>query len=125
MPEGRRPPASSKPATPTTSFDPSSVLATNRQAIEYWVRGMTALSEEVSHFIQARLQEDMGTWTKLTSCKDVNQALECQRQYAGKMVSDYMEEANKLSRLTMTLANEGLCAFQSTAGSETSTREAA
>jgi len=99
-----------------SSWDPSSILAMNQKALECWTRAISALTEEMGHFVQARLQEDMGTWTKLTSCKDPTQAIECQRQYAEKAATDYFDEANKLSRLTMSLANDSFSAFQAKAG---------
>ena len=124
MPEGKRLLTSSTAPAPIGGWDPSLIFASNQRAFDCWMRGFTALTAEMTQFIQARLQADMGTWTTLASCKDMTQAFECQRQYAGKMASDYMEEANKLSRLTMGLANEGLAELQRQA-SGAATKEAA
>ena len=116
MAERTRASDTSIPKMAASSWDPSSILAMNQKALECWARAISALTEEMGHFVQARLQEDMGTWTKLTSCKDPNQALECQRQYAEKAATDYFDEANKLSRLTIGLANDSFSAFQAKAG---------
>ena len=80
-----------------------------------WARAIAALTEEMGQFVQSRFQEDMGIWGKLTSCKDVSQAFECQRQFIEKATADYIDEANKLSQLTMTIASDGFSTLQSAA----------
>ena len=123
MPEKKGPSESSKPRMQATGWDPSSVLAMNQQALECWARAISALTEEMGQFVQARLQEDMGTWAKLTACKDPSQAFECQRQYAEKAAADYLDEANKLSRLTMSIASDRFAAFQSNVGAAAPSKE--
>ena len=100
-------------------WDPTSLVSANQKALECWSRAVSALTEEVGQFMQARLQEDMGIWGKLTSCKDASQVFECQRQFVQKAATDYLDQANKLSRITMDLAGNGLAPFQEqTQGSE-------
>lgn len=98
-----------------TGWDPSSLFDANQQALKAWARAISTLTEEMGQFMQARLQEDLGIWGKLTTCKDVTQVFECQRQFVEKATADYVDEANKLSRLTMSMASEGLSASQSAA----------
>ena len=97
---------------PAAGWNPSFLIDANQQALKCWARAISTLTEELGQFAQARLQEDLGIWSKLTTCKDVSQVFECQRQFVQKATSDYIDEANKLSRLTMNIANEGLPAFQ-------------
>jgi len=96
-------------------WDPRILFGANQRAFDSWIRGMSAFTEEMGNFMHTRLQEDIGVWTKLTSCKDAGQAFECQRQYVEKAAADYFDEAGKLSRLTMNLATEGFSALQSEA----------
>lgn len=96
----------------TKAWDPVLLVDSNRQAFECWSRAVTALTQEIGQFVQARLQEDLNIWTKLTACKNVNDAFECQRQFLQKATTDYVDEANKLSRLTMTMASDGLAAMR-------------
>lgn len=111
------------PGIAASSWDPGSILAMNQHALACWARAISALSEEMGHFVQARLQEDMGTWTRLTTCKDPSQAFECQRKYAEKAATDYLDEANKLSRLTMSIASDSFSAFQGNVATAASSKE--
>jgi len=99
--------------TNTIECDPRHMFGMGQHAFETWLRGMSALAEEMTHFVQARLQEDMSTWAKFTSCRNLNETLDHQREYAAKATSDFLEEANKLSRVAVSLADESLSAFQS------------
>lgn len=96
-------------------WDPASMADANQQALKSWARAMAALTEEMGQFMQSRFQEDMSIWSKLASCKDVSQAFECQRQFVQKATTDYIDEANKLTQLTMNIASDGFSASQSTA----------
>lgn len=99
----------------TTGWDPAFLIDANQQALKCWTRAITALTEEMGQFAQSRFQEDMSIWGKLTSCKDVSQAFECQRQFIQKATTDYIDEASKLSQLTMNIASDGFSTLQSAA----------
>lgn len=98
--------ASPSRSASTNGWDPGLVLAANQHAFQRWVQGLSALSEEMTHFIGDRLREDTNAWTKLVQCTDLNQALACQRQYADKMTTAYLDEANRLSSLAFQIAND-------------------
>lgn len=92
----------------SNGWNAASLLGMNQRVFESWTRGMSALGEELGEFVQARLQQDMGMWSKFASCRDMTQAFEFQRQYAQKAVSDYLDEAGKLTRLTVNVAGESM-----------------
>lgn len=117
MPDGNKSKAPFK-VGPVTGFDPNFFVGINQQAFDNWTRCMSGLTTEISRFLQARLQEDLGIWTKLASCKDLNEALECQNRFVQKAASDYFDEASTLSRLSMSMATEGLSAFRGEAGEQ-------
>lgn len=93
----------------------NSLFALNERAFTSWVRGVSAFAEEVGRFTQTRLHEDAEVWQVLATCRTPMDALECQRRYAEKAAGDYMDEANKLTRLAVDAANEGLSSLQKTA----------
>ena len=71
-------------------------------ASSVWDEAMTrtiALSQEISSFVMARVSEDVGAWTRLASCKDAAQLMDCQQQYARKAAEDYAAEGQKLCRM--------------------------
>ena len=102
-------------ATRTAGWDPASLVDANQQALQSWARAIMALTEEMGQFAQSRFQEDMSIWGKLASCKDVGQAFECQRQFIQKATTDYIDEASKLSQLTVSMATDGFSTLQSAA----------
>ena len=104
--------ASEAKAVTANNWDAGQLLAANQHALEAWARAVSALTDEVSQFVQARLREDMSTWTKLAACKDPSQAFECNSQYFQKATTDYFGEAGKLSRLTMNVASDSFSAFR-------------
>jgi hypothetical protein len=62
-----------------------------------WMRQAFALSQEVSSFVMARASEDIGALTRLASCRDPAQFLECQQQFAQKAAGDYLAEGQKIA----------------------------
>ncbi len=110
MPEGNRPQATPKART-TSAWDPTFFIGINQQALENWSRCVSALTAEIGQFVQARLQEDLGVWARLSTCKDLGEAFECQNKFIQKVAADYFDEASKLSRLTMNMTNGGLAVF--------------
>lgn len=94
-------------------WNPAQFLDINQRAMDCWTRGMSALTEEMTHFIGARLEADMNAWSRLTSSRDPNEMLACQREYFQKTAADYFDEAGKLQRLTLSIANDGWSALQS------------
>jgi len=97
----------------------ASLLAVNERAFRSWARGVSAFTEEMARFTEARLREDNAAWQVLAACRSPLDAFECQRRYAEKATEQYLAEAGKLSELAMTLANENLAALQSEAGEAT------
>ncbi len=87
----------------------------NQQAFARWINGITALSGEVTQFIQKRLQDDMAGWSALASCRTPEDAFECQRRLAEKATAHYAEEVTRLSQLMMRLATESLDSLHSRA----------
>lgn len=97
MPDDKRRSA----AEPTAPFD---FFAFNRGAFENWARNMSKLSQEVAQLMQARLKEESVMWDKLAACRDPSQVVQCQSEFAAKTGSDYVEAAQKLSRLMLDFA---------------------
>jgi hypothetical protein len=91
--------------------DPLFLLGMGQRAFESWSRGAGAFTSEIVNFAQSRLQEDMSAWSRLMECKQPADALECQRQFAQKMASDYAEEAGKLTRLMTQVATDSFSAY--------------
>lgn len=114
MPDGNKSLKTSK-APPTTGWDPAALIDASQLAFKCWAHAVSALSEEMGQFVQSRLQEDLSIWTKLTTCKDPGQAFECQRMFVQKATTDYLDEFNKLSRLTMNIASEAFSTLQGAA----------
>ncbi len=86
----------------------------NMETAEAWVQGSRsllegalAISEELGHFTQRRLQDDMETFRGMLACGNVLDALECQRQFAQRMTAQYAEEAGKLANMMAGMANGG------------------
>jgi phasin family protein len=92
-----------------------SLLAINERAFRSWARGISAFTEEMSRFTQARLKEDAETWQVLAACRSPMDALECQRRYAEKAAEQYLAEAGKLSQIAVSVASENLSSLQSEA----------
>ena len=88
------------------------LIGANQKTFECWTRAVATVTEEMSQFLQTRVQEGLGMWSKLATCKDMGQVLECQYEFAQKAATDYLDEARKLSQLTMTLASDNLAALK-------------
>lgn len=98
MPDDKRKPS---PADPTAPYD---FFAFNRGAFEGWARNMSKLSQEMAQFMQSRLKEEAVMWEKLASCHDPAEVVQCQSEFAAKTGTDYVEAAQKLSRLMLDFA---------------------
>jgi Phasin protein len=99
-----RKPSHDTPSATLTGYPPA--FDFGQLAFQRWVNGMMAMTEEVSHFAQARLQEDMGTWAKLASCRDPREAFDCHCRFVEKATADYLDELGKLSRFATNMAQE-------------------
>jgi hypothetical protein len=99
MPDDRKKPGSM--SDPTAPFD---FFAFNRSAFESWAHNMSKLSQEMAQFMQARLKEESVMWEKLASCHDPSEVVQCQSEFAAKTGTDYVEAAQKLSRLMLDFA---------------------
>lgn len=86
----------------------ASLFEGNQQAFARWLHGMFALSQEITHFTQGRLQEDMAAWSALATCRSPEEAIDCQRRFAAKVTEQYADEIGKLSQMMVSIAAEGL-----------------
>lgn len=91
---------------PAGAWQPGALVEINQQIYECWRRGVSMLTAEIGQFVHARLDEDVSSWNRFTTCTDVGQALDCQRRYAEKVLKDYVDEFGKLSRLAAGLASD-------------------
>lgn len=97
---------------PDDAWNPARLFAIHQSAFDFWVRGVSAWTEELGQFMRARITNDLDALTSFASCKTPEQALEWQRQFLEAATRDYFEEANKLSRLTIGLANDSFSAIE-------------
>lgn len=89
-----------------------SVAPGGNHAFARWVEGMFALSREIAQFTQVRLQEDIAAWSTLATCRSPEQALDCQHRFVAKMSDQYSAEIDRLSRMMMNIAGQGLSFVQ-------------
>ena len=102
MPDDKKKSASAAPPDPGAPYD--TFFAFNRGAFESWARNMSKLSQEMAQFMESRLKEEAAMWEKLAACHDASDVLQCQSEFASKTGSDYVEAAQKLSRLMLDFA---------------------
>lgn len=75
------------------------------KAQEAMIKGMATLSEEMFSFVQARLQEDIETYQALIHrCGSPGEVYDCQRRFAEKATSQYLDMATKLTSLASRIA---------------------
>jgi len=87
------------PDTMKRTPDVDTMFAFNRRAFETWANSMGRLSQEMSQFMQKRLQQDSEMWQKLAACRDPVALVQAQSEFAAKTGTDYADVAQKLSRL--------------------------
>jgi hypothetical protein len=76
-------------------------LAVWLRSNEVFLQGTLDLAQELLSFGQARLDDDLNTLKTLMICHDFGEMAECQKQFAEKAATQYMDEASKLtSKLT-------------------------
>ena len=85
--------------------DVDTMFAFNQRAFETWANGMSRLSQEMSQFMQTRLQQESEMWQKLAACRNPSDLVEAQSEFASKTGTDYAEVAQKLSRLMVDFAS--------------------
>ena len=109
MPDDAKGARSPKSKPPTEAWTPvyAAMFESNQHAFTHWLQGIFALSQEISQFAQARLQEDMAAWSTLTACRSPEEAMDCQRRFAAKATEQYAEEITKLSQMVVSAAGEG------------------
>jgi hypothetical protein len=90
-------------AQPYTAF-----LNNGQHAFAHWIQDAIDLSQEISHFIRERLQEDIAASVALGACRSAEDLIDCQRRFANKAAEQYSEEIGKLSQMMMKLATAGL-----------------
>ncbi len=83
-------------------------LEGSQSAFGHWMQTLFALSQEMTQFTQARLQEDVAAWSALTACRSPEEAIECQRRFAAKATEQYAEEIGRISQRMASLMKEGL-----------------
>jgi hypothetical protein len=66
---------------------------------------MSRLSHDMARFIQSRLLEDSAMWEKFAACRDAADAFEGQDRFATMVQSDYIEAAQKFSRMMLDIAS--------------------
>lgn len=104
--------ANKKPAEPRTAkvptfgWDPQPLFGAGQPAFEVWTHVIGELAAEMTHFVQGRVQEDIAAWSKLAQCRNLGEAFGLQSDFAQKAMTDYFEEATKLSDLTMRAADQ-------------------
>ena len=98
-----------KRATPVAAPESpyGSLLEVNWQTFERTLRGMMEVSQEVAEFAHSRLQEDAAAWMRLVSCRNPNEAFECQRHFAERTAQEYLMESKKLSQMISGVAAGG------------------
>src|ERR1700745_1497981 len=101
------------------SGDWTSVLDANRRALDHWtkvsdtmVKGMFAISQEMTQFAQARLKEEARNCQALIHCHSPSESLSCQRQHAEAATTEYLDEANRLTVMMTKIANDGFASLE-------------
>ena len=87
----------------SAGFEPT--YGMNRRAFENWARGMARFSSDMARFMQSRLLEESAMWEKLATCRDIGDAVDCERRFIAKASSDYTEAAQKFSHLMLEIAS--------------------
>ena len=76
------------------------------QSNEAFVKGTLDIAQQILSFGQARLDDDLSTLRNLMACHDLNELAECQKQFAEKAATQYMDQASKLTnKLTSLITN--------------------
>lgn len=97
-------------ATDWAANPATALMAGGQRAFSQWFEAMVALSQEMAEFTQARMREDMTTWSALAACRDPGEALECQKRFAATASKQYADEFATLSRLMVNMAQTGFAA---------------
>jgi Phasin protein. len=94
------------------------VLEANRVALDRWtkvsdtmVKGMFAISQEMTQFAQTRLKEEAKNCEALSHCHNPSEALSCQHRFAEAATAEYLEEADKMTVLMTKIANDGFASL--------------
>jgi hypothetical protein len=94
-------------------------VAGQSHALESWahfnngmMKGANDLSQEIITFLQRRFQADMDVWKMLTSCRNPNEMLECQRDFAETATKEYLEEAKKLTTHVIDMVSSVTASFR-------------
>ncbi len=75
------------------------------KAEEAMVKGMATVSEAMFSFVQTRMREDLESYqTLIHCCGSPGEVYDCQRRFAEKATSQYLEMANKLTSLASGIA---------------------
>jgi hypothetical protein len=97
----------------------AAVLEANRVALDRWtkvsdtmVKGMFAISEEMTQFAHTRLREDAKNCETLSYCHSPSEALNCHQRFAEATTAEYLEETNRLTALMTKIANDGFASLQ-------------
>jgi hypothetical protein len=84
------------------------------KASEAMTKGMFDLSCEMARFSLERFKEDLAACESLRGCHSQSEAFDCQRRFAERATTQYLEYAGKLSRLYAQAARVGFPAAPQT-----------
>lgn len=77
------------------------------KASEAMTKGFFDLSCEMARFSLERFKEDLAVCETLRGCRSQSEALDCQRRFAERATTQYLEYAGKLSGLFAEAARVG------------------
>jgi hypothetical protein len=90
----------------------ATVIENPQPALAHWLQGSFAFWQEIAQFTQNRLQEDMAAWVALSACRSPQDAANCQRHFAERMIAEYGAEIKRLAQMMMPAAGTSLSARQ-------------
>lgn len=85
------------------------------QSNEVLVKATLDIAQQILSFGQKRLDDDLSTLRSLMTCQDFNELAECQKQFAEKAATQYMDQASKLTTKLTSLITDAAAATRPTA----------
>ncbi|HSS65156.1 MAG TPA: phasin family protein [Gammaproteobacteria bacterium] len=112
--------ASASPALPSFNTEMAGTLG---EAGSAYLRGVVTLNQEITDFINKRLEHDAELSRKLGKCKDWKEATELQQNWFREASEEYAHSARTLMELTTRIMNETWAPLQRKAGEDTGSAE--
>ena len=81
-------------------------LAAMMRANEVLFQGMTEMQRALLEFGNARLRQDLETQEALSQCRDLQEALRLQAEFAQKAFQQYSEETARLMQLSARIGRD-------------------